>query len=178
MVDPKENIPDIPEEEEEKLFFLQNPVEREEYEKAKRFLLEYPKGEKPNEDWYKAHYTVWGYEKFANDDQLKEDLKDYITEDERANAPSLVPSGKNRDGYTIMKQAPAQKTIYSEQGLKKKADAIENGLKVTDELIDKWDTNDNGKIEKDEMADFQKSLDDYAKKNPKGRDDIPVTTRR
>ncbi len=40
------------------------------------------------------------------------------------------------------------------------------------------DTNDNGKIEVDEMADFQKSLDDYAAKNKKGRDDIPVTTRR
>lgn len=43
----------------------------------------------------------------------------------------------------------------------------------------KLDTNDNGKIEVDEMADFQKSLDDYAAKNKKGRDDIPtVTTRR
>ena len=175
MVDPKEDIPDIPEEDEEKLFFLQNPVEREEYEKAKRFLLEYPKGEKPNEDWYKAHYTVWGYEKFANDDQLKEDLKDYITEDERANAPSLVPGGKNRDGYTIMKKAPAQKTIYSEQGLKKKADAIDNSLKTTDELID---TNNNGKIEKSEMENFTDSLNDYMNKNKKGRDDIPVTTRR
>lgn len=40
------------------------------------------------------------------------------------------------------------------------------------------DTNDNGEIEVDEMADFQKSLDDYASKNKKGRDDIPVTTRR
>lgn len=40
------------------------------------------------------------------------------------------------------------------------------------------DTNGNGKIEEDEMADFQKSLDDYASKNKKGRDDIPVTTRR
>jgi hypothetical protein len=40
------------------------------------------------------------------------------------------------------------------------------------------DTNDNGKIEVDEMADFQKSLDDYSAKNKKGRDDIPVTTRR
>ena len=40
------------------------------------------------------------------------------------------------------------------------------------------DTDDNGKIEKDEMADFQKSLEDYASKNKKGRDDIPVTTRR
>jgi hypothetical protein len=30
----------------------------------------------------------------------------------------------------------------------------------------------------DEMTDFQKSLDDYAKKNPKGREDIPVGYRR
>lgn len=45
-------------------------------------------------------------------------------------------------------------------------------------LKDAIDTNDNGKIEVDEMADFQKSLDDYASKNKKGRDDIPVTTRR
>ena len=40
------------------------------------------------------------------------------------------------------------------------------------------DTNDNGEIEVDEMEDFQKSLDDYAKKNPKGREDIPVGYRR
>ena len=44
--------------------------------------------------------------------------------------------------------------------------------------LKKIDTNDNGEIEVDEMADFQKSLDDYASKNKKGRDDIPVTTRR
>lgn len=43
---------------------------------------------------------------------------------------------------------------------------------------DEIDTNDNGEIEVDELADFQKSLDDYASKNKKGRDDIPVTTRR
>ena len=47
-----------------------------------------------------------------------------------------------------------------------------------EELEDEIDTNDNGEIEVDEMADFQKSLDDYASKNKKGRDDIPVTTRR
>lgn len=46
--------------------------------------------------------------------------------------------------------------------------------KVKDEI----DTNNNGEIEVDEMANFQKSLDDYASKNKKGRDDIPVTTRR
>lgn len=44
--------------------------------------------------------------------------------------------------------------------------------------LKKADTNDNGEIEVDEMADFQKSLDDYAAKNKKGRDDIPVATRR
>ena len=53
---------------------------------------------------------------------------------------------------------------------------IEQGF--AEQLKDAIDTNDNGKIEKDEMADFQKSLDDYASKNKKGRDDIPVTTRR
>lgn len=47
-----------------------------------------------------------------------------------------------------------------------------------EKLKDKIDTNNNGEIEVDEMADFQKSLDDYASKNKKGRDDIPVTTRR
>ena len=30
----------------------------------------------------------------------------------------------------------------------------------------------------EETGTFQKSLDDYMNKNPKGRDDIPVTTRR
>ena len=47
-----------------------------------------------------------------------------------------------------------------------------------EDVKDEIDTNDDGKIEVDEMADFQKSLDDYASKNKKGRDDIPVTTRR
>lgn len=47
-----------------------------------------------------------------------------------------------------------------------------------EDVKEEIDTNDNGEIEVDEMADFQKSLDDYAAKNKKGRDDIPVTTRR
>lgn len=51
-------------------------------------------------------------------------------------------------------------------------------LKDKEDIADVIDTNDNGEIEVDEMADFQKSLDDYASKNKKGRDDIPVTTRR
>lgn len=47
-----------------------------------------------------------------------------------------------------------------------------------EELKDEIDTNDNGKIEVDEMADFQKSLDDYAAKNKKGREDIPARYRK
>lgn len=62
-------------------------------------------------------------------------------------------------------------------------DGEQNPYTDLDKLLDEWDkedidTNDNGKIEVDEMTDFQKSLDDYAAKNKKGRDDIPVTTRR
>lgn len=44
--------------------------------------------------------------------------------------------------------------------------------------VDEIDTNDNGKIEKSEMENFTDSLNDYMSKNKKGRDDIPVTTRR
>lgn len=36
----------------------------------------------------------------------------------------------------------------------------------------------NEVIRTDELDDFEKSLGDYMNKNPKGRDDIPVTTRR
>ena len=46
------------------------------------------------------------------------------------------------------------------------------------EIKDEIDTNDNGKIEKSEMDCFTDSLNDYMTKNPKGRDDIPVATRR
>ena len=47
-----------------------------------------------------------------------------------------------------------------------------------EDVKDTIDTNDNGKIEVDEMADFQKSLDDYAAKNKKGREDIPARYRK
>jgi hypothetical protein len=47
-----------------------------------------------------------------------------------------------------------------------------------EDVEDSIDTNDNGKIEKSEMENFTDSLNDYMSKNKKGRDDIPVTTRR
>ena len=54
----------------------------------------------------------------------------------------------------------------------------ESGRAVYSKLKDEIDTNDNGEIEVDEMADFQKSLDDYASKNKKGREDIPARYRK
>ena len=47
-----------------------------------------------------------------------------------------------------------------------------------EDVKEEIDTNNNGEIEVDEMADFQKSLDDYASKNKKGREDIPATYKR
>jgi hypothetical protein len=71
-------------------------------------------------------------------------------------------------------------TIYKEDEDRFGKDALSGltGPRESEQLKEEIDTNDNGKIEVDEMADFQKSLDDYAAKNKKGRDDIPVTTRR
>lgn len=37
---------------------------------------------------------------------------------------------------------------------------------------------EEAEIEKDEIEDFQKSLDDYVSKNKKGREDIPATYKR
>ena len=69
-------------------------------------------------------------------------------------------------------------TVEDEERFGKDALSGLTGPRESEQLKDAVDTNDNGKIEVDEMADFQKSLDDYAAKNKKGRDDIPVTTRR
>ena len=106
------------------------------------------------------------YKKMSIDDFLKskdfQPFYEYVGEDEEVEP----------NNYT-------SKTLWG--------DGEQNPYTDLDKLLDEWDkedvkdeidTNDNGEIEVDEMADFQKSLDDYASKNPKGRDDIPVTTRR
>lgn len=74
------------------------------------------------------------------------------------------PSAKDEDEYELYDQMESMGDLPSDMQIHK--------------ALKKADTNDNGEIEVDEMADFQKSLDDYASKNKKGRDDIPVTTRR
>lgn len=102
------------------------------------------------------------YKKMSIDDFLKskdfQPFYEYVGEDE-----DVKPNN-----YT-------SKSLYGEDD--------KNPYTDLDKLLDEWDkeeidTNDNGEIEVDEMADFQKSLDDYAAKNKKGRDDIPVTARR
>lgn len=74
------------------------------------------------------------------------------------------------EGYEVVndKSIDAIKDNFTPPGAKSQKEDVKEEI----------DTNDNGEIEVDEMADFQKSLDDYAAKNKKGRDDIPVTTRR
>ena len=64
---------------------------------------------------------------------------------------------------------------------KRQIELLKEGKKPSEvlEIIKKeFDTNNNGKIEKSEMDCFTDSLNDYMDKNKKGRDDIPVTTRR
>lgn len=98
----------------------------------------------------------------------------------------FVREGDDLD--TIVKQLREEYPEYANGGhdaqMAEEGEDLDEWLKLPGAqwhkgVKDTIDTNDNGKIEKDEMADFQKSLDDYAAKNKKGRDDIPtVTTRR
>lgn len=92
-----------------------------------------------------------------------------------------------KDNYTppaykghLEEENPPDTTITVEDEERFGKDALSGltGPRESEQLKEEIDTNGNGKIEVDEMADFQKSLDDYASKNKKGRDDIPVTTRR
>lgn len=102
------------------------------------------------------------YKKMSIDDFLKskdfQPFYEYVGEDEEVEP----------NNYT-------SKSLYG--------DGEQNPYTDLDKLLDEWDkedidTNDNGKIEEDEMADFQKSLDDYASKNKKGREDIPARYRK
>lgn len=112
------------------------------------------------------------------DVEIEKELKKRKEEDE-----PLPP--KKREDYVgdvpfdvVMKDEMTKEDIDTND---KPLDAIKDNFTppgAEEDVKDAIDTNDNGEIEVDEMADFQKSLDDYAAKNKKGRDDIPVTTRR
>lgn len=126
-----------------------------------------------NEDVFKR-FAITPYIKLQDD----KDRKQFWKEQKARSIDDLMNDKDYKDWYEFVGDEedvkPNNASWKSEYG-----EGEGNPYADIDELIDKWDTNDNGKIEKDEMADFQKSLDDYAAKNKKGRDDIPtVTTRR
>lgn len=69
----------------------------------------------------------------------------------------------------------------AEEDYKQIAEDLKTDHRSVDQMIEddaELKKIENAFKEDDEMADFQKSLDDYAKKNPKGREDIPVGYRR
>lgn len=108
--------------------------------------------------------------------ELKKDIDDWI------NKPDFGEQFANEDerkGYFESDSTPNYRKIYKDFW-----DIGSNGAmsqiskERAKELRDDIDTNDNGEIEVDEMADFQKSLDDYASKNKKDREDIPVRYRK
>lgn len=135
---------------------------------------DYPFTDEENEDIYEAMY--------GSGDR---DYTDFYL--------SKYPETRDKDGYVdykystpelgkeYMKQHP-ELWKQTREWLDTNKEVEEREEKKFQEQLKKLknqaDTNDNGKVEVDEMADFQKSLDDYATKNKKGRDDIPVTTRR
>ena len=120
-------------------------------------------------------------------DEDKAELKKSYQSYKKANIDDLMKSKDFQPFYEYVEEGEeVEPNNYTSKYLWGE-DESKNDYANLDKLLDEWDkedvkdeldTNNNGKIEVDEMADFQKSLDDYAAKNKKGRDDIPVTTRR
>ena len=143
-----------------------------------------------NEDIAKRFMaTPYLYGNFSKDmsDEDKAELKKSYQSYKKANIDDLMKSKDFQPFYEYVEEGEeVEPNNYTSKYLWGE-DESKNDYANLDKLLDEWDkedvkeevdTNDNGKIEVDEMADFQKSLDDYAAKNKKGRDDIPVTTRR
>ena len=102
-----------------------------------------------------------------NDFKNKDKLDHEVVNDKSLDAIKdnfTPPSAKDEDDEELYDQMESMGDLPSDMQIHK--------------ALKKADTNDNGEIEVDEMEDFQKSLDDYAKKNPKGREDIPATYKR
>lgn len=130
-----------------------------------------PPGAEDEEEYYEddgGRVYTWG--------ELKKDIDDWV---KKPDFEEQFANEDERKGYFNSDSSPNYRKIYKDFW-----DIGSNGAMSqiskdrAKELREDIDTNDNGKVEEDEMADFQKSLDDYAAKNKKGRDDIPVTTRR
>lgn len=160
------------------VFVIEKPKESKEMEEPKSEEPkspgakeeDYPFSDEENEDIYTAmyesgdpDYTDFYLKKYPEMRNKNGDI------DYKYSTPEL--------GKEYMKQHP-ELWKQTREWLDVNKEVDEGEEKKYQEELSKLDTNDNGKIEVDEMADFQKSLDDYASKNKKGRDDIPVTTRR
>lgn len=78
-------------------------------------------------------------------------------------------------GKDFYKSLDAIKDNFTPPGAKSQKDEDE---KVEDVDTSAIDEKDSGKSEEDDLDLYMKDLDDYMSKKPKGRDDIPVTTRR
>lgn len=107
----------------------------------------------------------------------------YNTVGDKSDFKKFVREGDDIDD--IVKQLREENPEYAKGGYDtqraEEGEDLDEWLKLPGwhkGVKDKIDANDNGEIEVDEMADFQKSLDDYAAKNKKGRDDIPATYKR
>lgn len=114
--------------------------------------------------------------KNTDDPKRLEELGDAMRDVQMNKENSKWIKDRKRDYYG--REPDPDEYIPNEEGAEKKdpfdLDPKEEGVseKITEVDID--DTIP----ETDELADFQKSLDDYAAKNKKGREDIPVGYRR
>ena len=134
---------------------------------------------KPFLEKYGIPYDLSNYQ---NDGYLKAGDKgynfwyDHDNEDFETDAPSY--KGK---GFADLKELLAYALDVAdakEEYRKAWGDDVFKKRSASNFDVDDVDTNNNGKIEKSEMENFTDSLNDYMGKNKKGRDDIPVTTRR
>jgi hypothetical protein len=123
----------------------------------------------------------------GNFKDMPEDTKEYYKKLKKMPIEELVNYRDTADSWGFVPEEEAENAKANNWTWRKLYNNDSPYGNDLEDAIDEWDkedvkdeidTNDNGKIEVDEMADFQKSLDDYASKNKKGRDDIPVTTRR
>ena len=134
---------------------------------------------KPFLEKYGIPYDLSNYQ---NDGYLKAGDKgynfwyDHDNEDFETDAPSY--KGK---GFADLKELLAYALDVAdakEEYRKAWGDDVFKKRSASNFDVDDIDANNNGKIEKSEMENFTDSLNDYMTKNKKGRDDIPVTTRR
>ena len=165
--------------------FLKEIGKTEEPKKKRIRATDYPDwvwdDEKVVKRFMATPYLYGNYSKDMSDKDKEELKKDYQSY-KNAKLDDLMKSKDFEPFYEYVEdEEDVKPNNYTSKSLWGEGEG--NQFADLDKLLDEWDkedidTNDNGEIEVDEMADFQKSLDDYAAKNKRGRDDIPVATRR